>query len=602
MEWHHIYTLVDYLKKKALGILTAIISMLIFSLSLVPSYGNTNYEDYTLEINNIDRGSWWWADIELLSEDMTDNSVNVDMDIDFEDNIHVCWRDDTNYDSCGSDRDIFYRKWTKATKTWSTIEVVSTESTADGNDPAIAVDPSGNVHIVWIDITALDEPGVDSDIFYKMKDVSTGLWSTTEIASSSSIDYSFQPDVAVDSSGNAYVVWFDHHNFDGTDTDIIFNKRDFTSETWTSITVVSSESTDDSGTPKIVLDGNNFIHIVWEDYTSGIYGSGPDRDICYKKWDPVNEWSSGLAVSYESTDVSYMPFIETDSTNTIHVTWTDSTDYEGCGTDNDIFYRKWEPSTSTWTPLTVVSTVSGDASSASVLTVDNYRNVHFIWSDQENYGGAGIDTDAFYCYLDSDSETLSTTTVISASSIGNSYPRNIHTDSMNYVHTVWYDYSNDLLGSGADPDIFYKKFVGPPTVPNLASFVPNTRTIGNLAIEWSPSKGADEYSIYRSNSYIWDVEELSPLATSANNTFVDELNETGIYYYGIVASSDFGDSDISNIESVEIIESEPSGLFADFNWGEIIIIAGIVGGLQIILTIIMAVLFRPSQPPTKKKK
>ncbi|GAJ01530.1 unnamed protein product, partial [marine sediment metagenome] len=94
----------------------------------------------------------------------------------------------------------------------------------------------------------------------------------------------------------------------------------------------------------------------------------------------------------------------------------------------------------------------------------------------------------------------------------------------------------------------------------------------------------------------------TPLDTVSINAFEDTLNSSGVYYYSIIASNDYGNSDLSNVQSVEIIEMETGGLFTDFNWGEIIVIVGIVGAIQIILTVTMVVLLKSGSKPTKKRK
>ena len=54
---------------------------------------------------------------------------------------------------------------------WTTVEVISTESTGSSvlyrNSGSIAVDENGNIHTVWRDYTNYKGAGPDSDIFYK---------------------------------------------------------------------------------------------------------------------------------------------------------------------------------------------------------------------------------------------------------------------------------------------------------------------------------------------------------------------------------------------------------------------------------------------------
>ncbi|GAI91902.1 unnamed protein product, partial [marine sediment metagenome] len=117
---------------------------------------------------DIDRESWWWADLELITEYSTETSSNVRVAVDGDDNLHVCWRDTMDYLGSGIDNDIFYRKFNTNTNSWEAVEVVSTESYEHGDYPAITVDILGNIHIVWIDTTPLDDPATDNDIFYRI--------------------------------------------------------------------------------------------------------------------------------------------------------------------------------------------------------------------------------------------------------------------------------------------------------------------------------------------------------------------------------------------------------------------------------------------------
>jgi hypothetical protein len=74
--------------------------------------------------------------------------------------------DDTNYGGSGSEYDIFYKSKPSG-GSWSTTEVVSTESTMKSYRPSLAVASDGTLHVVWDDETDYDGSGSDADIFYK---------------------------------------------------------------------------------------------------------------------------------------------------------------------------------------------------------------------------------------------------------------------------------------------------------------------------------------------------------------------------------------------------------------------------------------------------
>lgn len=78
--------------------------------------------------------------------------------------------------------------------------------------------------------------------------------------------------------------------------------------------------------------------------------------------------------------------------------------------------------------------------------------------------------------------------------------------------------------------------------------------------------------------------------------------EVGFYYYTVIASNDYGDSDLSNIVSIEVTELSESGLFNSLNWGEIIIPGGFLGALQIIFAIVIVATKSASKPSGSSKK
>ena len=72
------------------------------------------------------------------------------------------------------------------------------------------------------------------------------------------------------------------------------------------------------------------------------------------------------------------------------------------------------------------------------------------------------------------------------------------------------------------------------------------------------------------------------------------------------ASSDYGESDSFNVVSVEILdvaclECAPS-LFDNINWGEILILGGFLGALQIVFAIVIVATKSAAKPSSKKTK
>ena len=223
-------------------------------------------------------------------------------------------------------------------------EIVSTESTSNASNSVIAVDDT-NIYIVWEDLTNYGEAGTDQDIFFKTK-LKTGNWGThTQLVSTESTVSSYYPAIAVDDT-NIYITWWDSTNYGGagTDKDIFFKTKGKTDAlanndiNWTGATeVVSTESTGNSINPVIAVSDSN-IYITWWDITN-YNGAGTDYDVFFKTRSKTGNWGTNTeVVSTESTGASYLPVIAVNDSN-IYIAWHDPTNYGGAGTDQDIFFK-----------------------------------------------------------------------------------------------------------------------------------------------------------------------------------------------------------------------------------------------------------------------
>ena len=358
---------------------------------------NERYRDTQPTIFN-GGNSKGWSITEVISTESTNWSWRPSLMVDSGDVVHVTWMDYTDYGGSGQDWDIFY-KYKNGDDSWSATEVVSTESTEDSWRPSLMVDTDGVVHVTWFDLTDYSGSGIDNDIFYKYKN-GGGSWSATEVVSTESTEDSYRPSLMVDTGGVVHVAWFDLTDYSGSGQDWdIFYKYKNGDGSWSATEVVSTESTEDSGYPSLMVDSDSVVHVTWQDHTE-YGGSGGDWDIFYKYKNGGDSWSATEVVSTESGYLSEYPSLMVDTDGVVHVAWKDKTDYGGSGIDNDIFY-KYKNGGDSWSATEVVSTESTNHSWYPSLMVDTDGVVHVTWMDYTDYGGSGIDNDIFYKYKSS---------------------------------------------------------------------------------------------------------------------------------------------------------------------------------------------------------
>jgi len=339
--------------------------------------------------------------------------------------------------------------------------VVSTESTADSYDPFVGVDSDGTVHIAWSDLTDYDGAGTDWDIFYKRFVPGSG-WTATEVVSTVSTGSSTWPFLDVGSDDKVHITWMDYTDYDGAGTDQdIFYRSFVPGYGWTVTEVVSTQSGDSSEFASLGVGPDGKVHIAWQDYTD-YYGAGTDSDIFYKRFEPGSGWTLTEVVSTESTDDSYNPILAVDPDGKVHIAWADVTDYDGAGTDRDIFYKRFEPGVG-FTTTEVVSTESTGTSYNPFVGVGSDGKVHVAWADYTNYGGSSPDPDIFYKRLELGAG-WTMTEVVSTESTGYSEFPALAVGPDGAVHVAWEDLT-DYYGCGVDRDIFYKRLVLPEPPP-----------------------------------------------------------------------------------------------------------------------------------------
>jgi len=349
-----------------------------------------------------------WSEKELITKECY-ASYHPSIFADNFGNIHVAWFESSNYSNSGWDDDVCY-KMKPYNGNWTIAEIVSTESTDNAffeHGPAICVDGFGIIHIAWADDSELCGSGEDLDIYHKSKTI-VEQWvnNSVSLISTESSDTSWNPSITVDMHDTVHVVWADEEDYEncGEDRDIFYKFKLNNSSIWSKAQVVSTDSFTSiygwgSDHPSIIVDDQNVIHVIWDDDSPNLVGSGFDSDIFYKsksfseKWEncPIEVVSDGvyrenmyssfdidengrvlvtygefwydgnyraeIYYTYKSNNTNWdespniqispsgrkqgwYPVIKSTPDDKAHIIWRDYTQYNGCGNDADIFYRE----------------------------------------------------------------------------------------------------------------------------------------------------------------------------------------------------------------------------------------------------------------------
>ena len=526
-----------------------------------------------------------------------DDSWMARIAIDSLDVLHVVWSDRTDDPSWGVDDEILYSQFNGTS--WSTPIAISHNASWSGtsDQPSIAIDSQDNIHVVWSDGSnhLWQNPPGETDILYSIYSATSGTWSAPICISDDMSQWntgdSKIPFIAIDSNDDLHVVWHDATlgqpwNILNGDTEILYINQ--INGVWgTTVIPISDDLTDintaASEFPSIAVDGNDNLHIVWEDEHDNLTpgGWGTDQEILYRNFTVGSGWQpiyglSGLGVNNWNNDLSRFPIIAIDpNTDVLHVVWQD--DSNGIwGPDIEIFYSN-STNGAIWTNATALSgigvnTWNNDHSYGPWITVDNLSIIHVVWHDDTNsLSEWGDDREIFYSNSTNGVTWLNATCLSDQpdySNMPNTQPTFwgseepcIAYDSTNFVHIVWWDESpnttllvpgwSDFIG---ELEIFYTTDYLPVGIPVLQSIIPNPSTNGAINLNWTPAANAAYYKIYRhtQNITISGLGGLTPIATTRSTTYTDTMGTNGKYYYAIVAHNVGGDGSTSNCKSVDV--------------------------------------------------
>jgi len=218
-------------------------------------------------------------------------------------NLHLLW-----YDFAPGNYEIYHKSSTNGGADWSKNQRLTWTAGWSGH-PAIVIDSALNPHAVWSD----ESPG-NSEIYYKSSLDGGASWSFNQRLTWNS-GISQAPAIAVSSSGALHVAWWD--NTPGN-AEIYYKKSTTGGSTWTANKRLTRSSAD-SQSPAVAVDSSGDPHLVWWDSKPG------NAEIYYATGTSGGSaWSPGTRLTWSSGN-SYGPAIVLDYMSNIHVVWYDNT-------------------------------------------------------------------------------------------------------------------------------------------------------------------------------------------------------------------------------------------------------------------------------------
>lgn len=314
---------------------------------------------YRIKFREFDGTSW--GSIETVSS-TTNNDYRPRLAVDSLGNVHCVW-----FRSVSGGYNVCYAKRTGTG--WSSVTTLNPDPANKAEVPDIACDSNDCLHVVWENLG-------DSSLYiryryYNGSNWQPGLGSAAEAISNATNAY--YPRIAVDSLNQPHVVF---EKYSSGQYDVYYTKK--SGGSWqTNPTNISSNSYTNTEIPRIAIDSQDRIHVVWQDIDNGT-----PKGIFYRvksggTWSPA---TSDLGYSVSGNTNSYWSTVAVDADGDPHIFW----ETKDSNNQYDIWYRCQDGGT--WKPKANIVSNTGNNTETASAAFDANGNLHLVYYD--NPGGA----------------------------------------------------------------------------------------------------------------------------------------------------------------------------------------------------------------------
>jgi hypothetical protein len=290
--------------------------------------------------------------------------------IDDSGNFVITWQDSRN-----ANRDIYAQRYNASGITIdSNFRVNDDLMTSTQDEPAIAMDSSGNFVITWWDGRPSFAPCI-----YAQRYNFTGIPLGSNFRVSEITVYSWRnsPAITMNRSGSFVITWEDWRN--NNPGDIYAQRYNSTGTPLSSNFKVNDTIVGGYPPPAIAMDDYGNFTITWQDYHKGDYPRG--LDIYAQRYNSSGtRLGSNLKVNDDSGTAQVVPSIATDSSGNFIIAWQDyrngnwdiyAQKYNSSGTPQD---SNFKVNNDTGTAVQGIPAIAIDGSGNFIVAWEDYRN------------------------------------------------------------------------------------------------------------------------------------------------------------------------------------------------------------------------------------
>jgi hypothetical protein len=256
-----------------------------------------------------------------------------------------------------------------APKFWSGAVPINGPTDRGGQNPQTTMDANGNAFVVWRQQDGVND--FNNSVWVNYYNASAGTWDTPAPLDTQANDVDPTTSIAMDAKGNAMVVWSQRGGSNGVQS---YAKRYVAGSGWGGDVPLGGSVDMAASQPQVAMDTAGNAFAVWTQVDSSAADS-PLR-IWARRFDAVSGvWGSAAPIE-ASTKFSLRPILSVDASGAVTVVWTQST-LIGAGGEYSIWSNRFNGTA--WGTAVPLLAQAGDAGDTSIAT-DGKGNALTTWT------------------------------------------------------------------------------------------------------------------------------------------------------------------------------------------------------------------------------
>ncbi|MFZ4857112.1 MAG: PKD domain-containing protein [Desulfuromonadaceae bacterium] len=242
---------------------------------------------------------------------------------------------------------------------WGTPQLIETDNNGSAENPRIAMSSSGTAVVSW---QQLDGTRYNN---WANSYTSGGGWGTAQLIEADNTGNALIPQVAIDNSGYAFVVW---QQSDGTRDNI---RANLISIGWRPVQLIENNNAGDANYPQVAMDSSGTAMAVWRQY-DGSYIS-----IWANRYTPAAGWSTPQLIETDNSGHAFNPKVAMDSGGNAIAVWQQSD-----GTRENIWANRYTPAGG-WGTAQLIETDNAGTATYPQIAMNSSGTAVAVWKQSD---------------------------------------------------------------------------------------------------------------------------------------------------------------------------------------------------------------------------